>query len=70
MSLATRLSSVNPVVENTTCTAPSDERFRISNLPNPGNFGPESGSFIGLLSSKIYLATIRHCVMADAYFSM
>ena len=37
-----------------------DGHFRISNLPNPnpGNFGSESGNFIGLLSSKVFLAMI------------
>ena len=40
--------------------------FRISNLLNPSNFGPESGSFIGFLSPKIFLAVIRHCVTMDA----
>ena len=44
-----------------------DRHFRLSNLsnPKPSNFGPKSGSFIGLLSSKIFLAAIRYCVTID-----
>ena len=38
--------------------------FRISNMPNPnpGNFGPQSGTSTGLLSPKIFLAINRCCV--------
>ena len=45
--------------------------FRISNLPNPnpGNVGPESGSFIGLLSPEMFFAIIHCCVIVDAYCS-
>ena len=44
-----------------------DGHFRIS---NPRNIGSESGSFIGLLSPKIFLAIIHCCVIVVAYFSM
>ena len=46
-----------------------DGHFRISNLqnPNPDNIGPESGSFIGLLSPKIFLAIIGYYVNIDEY---
>ena len=49
----------------------TDEDFRITSLwnPNPGNLGPESGSFIGVLGPKIFLAIIRYCVIIDAYCS-
>ena len=29
-----------------------DGRFRISNLPNPSNFGPESGRSVGLSETE------------------
>ena len=51
-----------------TCT---DGYFGISNLsnPNPSHFGPESGSFIGVLSRNIFLAIIRYYFTITAYCS-
>ena len=48
-------TAVQSLLEINKVTA-RDGHFRISNLSNlnPGNFEPESGSIIGLLSPKIF----------------
>ena len=48
-----------------------DRHFRISKLPNPNasNFGPESGSFMRLLSPKIFFTIIRNNLITDVYCS-